>query len=208
MYDVALATSTYFGGKYGNVTDPHYRRRLFDDLCDSLEMLDKGGKRICWIIGDDCSPAGPPEKMEMPFDVFVLTRPQNVGQPQNYLQTVQRACREAEWVLVVDDDAIVADDCIIRLFDLVGKHPECDCYGAFNSPYHPVIQDCGDYVLKHSTCELGRFFRAEWGGFGVTRKPIPVLKPSGIQHCGKFGLNGTADDYDRDFRARTALSAR
>ena len=206
-YDVALATSTYFGGLYGNVTDPDYRRTMFAALCRSLYWLEKGNLNVCWVIGDDCSPSGPPENLPVMIDTYVCTRTKNVGQPKNYMETVQRACERADWVLVVDDDGEVAPDALERMFWLVDKYPKADCYGAFNSPYHQAVEVFDDHVLKQSNPEHGRFFRSEWGGFGLTKELVPVLRPSAIQHCGKYGLNGTADDYDTDFGRRTALSA-
>lgn len=198
MYDVAIATSTYFG-LYGNVPDTEYRRTMFRNLVDSMMELDIGGRQVCWVIGDDCSPSGPPQGIPVPFDVYVLTRDKNIGQPKHYLATVNAARERANWVLVVDDDGIISPQCLNRLFALVEKYPLADCYSAYNSKYHQTKEVFDDHVLKHSATEHGRFFRAPWSGFGSTQHPIPTLRPSGIQHCGKYGLNGTEDDYDPEY---------
>lgn len=182
---------------------------MFRQLTKSLESLEAGNYSVCWVIGDDASPDGAPEQLlSIPFDTFIFTRQKNIGQPKNYLATVNRAREMGNWVLVVDDDGLIEPDCLQRLFWLTEKYPDSDCYGAFNSPYHPSDQVFDDHVLKHSTCEHGRFFRSSWSGFGATLQPIPVLRPSAIQHCGKYGLNGIKDDLDAEFGQRTALSAR
>ena len=164
--------------------------------------------KFCWIIGDDCSPSGSPAPKIMDMDVIVYRQEHNVGQPTNYLQTVEKARAYSQWVLVVDDDGeVVAPDIINRLLWLVRKYPDAQCYSAFNSPYHAAAKVYDDHVLKHSTCEHGRFFRSNWSGFGEVPWPIPVLRPSALQHCGKFGLNGTEDDFDRELRAGTITCA-
>lgn len=202
IYDVAIATSTYFG-EYGNVPNRDYRMDLFLRLAQSLRISHLGAWRVLWLIHDDASPVFP-EMPKLPFDVMVLRRSKNIGQPQNYLSTVQHAAAEANWVAVIDDDGEVKPDWLKRAFDLVAWFPEADCYGLYNSPYHPANRVEDGYVLKPSTCEHGRFFRAKFGGWGPVTHDIPVTRPSVLQHCGKFGLNGTKDDYDREFNLAVA----
>ena len=199
-YDVCLATPTYFG-IYGNVKDAGYRKNLFLNLRDSMKRLITSGAKVCWLIQDDASPESFPEWNgdNFSFDIQMSKNEEHLGMPKNYLNTAEQARQIADWVLVVDDDAIVAPNVIHRMFELANKYPDHLMYGAFNSPYHKVVEDRGDHVLKHSTCELGRFFRHNYEGFGFVTHPIAVLKPSGIQHCGTFGLNGTADDFDPNF---------
>ena len=203
-YDIAICTSTYFG-LYGNVTDTSYRLKLFEKMRDSLMEIDTGDKSVCWVIHDDASPVMPPISTRMRFPVHLLRRAENIGQPRNYLSTAEHACELAEWVLVVDDDGLVAPDILPRMFSLVDRYPEADFYGAFNSPYHPAVETYDDHVLKVSTCEHGRFFRCSTNGFGMSKHKIPVLKPSALQHCGIYGLNGTVDDFDAEF-GRTAAA--
>lgn len=197
-YDVAIATSTYFS-KYGNVPDDSYRRDLFLQLTNSLMRLDTMGAKICWLIGDDASPSFPVIETPLPFDVHLHRNETNLGQPVNYKATVEKARRVADWILVVDDDGLVSRSAIWKMFTLMRKYPTYNCYGAFNSPYHPVTQDLGDHVLKPSTCEHGRFFPRRFDGFGTVNHPIPVTKPSVVQHCGIYGLNGTKNDRDDGF---------
>lgn len=195
-YDVAIATSTYFA-PYGNCVSGSYRLALFRKLIKSLQLLDTCEKKVCWVIHDDASPEFP-EIPVMPFDVKILKRAQNIGQPDNYLSTVQDANTTAAWTMVCDDDGFVASDCLKRAFELVARHPEHEVFGLYNSPYHKPSQEFEDHVLKSSTCEHGRFFRSSFGGWGPVAHDIVVLRPSGIQHCGKFGLNGTEDDFDKE----------
>lgn len=195
-YDIAIATSTYFA-PYGNCVAGSYRVALFRELLKSLLQVDLRGRKACWVIHDDASPEFV-EIPRMPFDVRILKIADNLGQPKAYFGALAEANKIAEWVIFCDSDGWMTPDCIERAFALSEKYPDAQMYGLYNSPYHKTIEEFEDHVLKESICEHGRFFRSSFGGWGVVENAIPVLRPSGIQHCGKFGLNGTEDDYDRE----------
>ncbi len=205
-YDLAIATSTYFA-IYGNVPYSGYRLKLFRELMDSMKDVRWCGLKPIWVIHDDNSPHFPATP-DAEIDTLVFHRNTNLGQPKNYLSTVNHACEMAPWVLVVDDDGIISPDCIERLLWLKDKFPEREVFCAFNSPYHAVSIDGDGYVEKLTCPEHGRFFTAANGGFRSVSHTIATLKPSGVQHCGKYGLNGTANDWDRDFRISTESELR
>ena len=207
-YDLCIATTTFFG-LYGTVSDGEYRKRLFLDEAESLSKMDKNGLRIVWLIHDDVSPEFP-EIDVAGVDLFIVRGMEKLGNTGAIPLAISRAVKFAPIVLSLDSDGLIARDCLPRLWDLQRRYQQQNVFGTFNTKYHHTLEDRGDHVMKQSLCEHGILFRSGvWVGkrpdYGLLSNltcegPFPCLKPSGVQHTGQFGLNGTMDDFDEKFQ--------
>ena len=224
-YDLAIAT-TYFAGPYGNC-DGEDRAEYFDQMLESARHVDwPSDKRFLWIVSDDASII-PARVTNLPIDFMLVRHTKNKGNLDNITWVVGEAAKWAEWVMYADNDGMFSRDCFHRMFALLARYPWCNAFTAFNTKYHGKVAlpisddrlmqmgvtevDFPDHCLKQSTCEHGFTFRADnWANDGTwscnlmsglrcENPPYPCLKPSGLQHIGKRGLNGTMDDYDVDF---------
>ena len=206
-YDLVIVTTTFFG-LYGTVSDGKYRERLFLDEVDSLSKADKNGLRIIWLIHDDVSPEFPDINVAG-VDLFIVRSKEKLGYVGAILLAIAHAIKFAPIVLTLDSDGLIAKDCLPRLWDLRHRYPQQGIFGTFNTRYHHTLEDRGDHVMKESLCEHGVLFRSSlWLGnrpnYALLANlkcegPFPCLKPSGVQHTGQYGLNGTMDDFDTNF---------
>ena len=214
MYDLAIATTTYHG-PYNSCRDGGYRLKLFRDEVESLRNADTAGRKVVWVIHDDASPIDFAVPQLDNIDVILVRHPDNRGNTGNIPRCVTHAASLAPWTLALDSDGLVAKDCFPRLWRLVEQYPHISVFGTFNTKYHINKEDRGDHVIKQSLCEHGVLFKSRlWkvdkirDGFGLLSNirsddfvgNYPCLKPSGVQHTGQYGLNGTLDDDDPEFQ--------
>lgn len=208
-YDLCVVTTTYLDA-YDGCFNPYYRLGLFLDEIASMRHLDCGRLKVCWLIYDDGSPQFP-AMPAMPFDTELhLLR--NVGWVRNSVRACARACELSGWVLNLDSDGLIARDAIGRATSLIAQFPNAPAYGLFNTPYHHTLETHADHVLKQSIPEHGLLFRSQdyrtdmgdnfplFARLKPNGSGYPVLRPSGIQHTGKVGVNSTEDDEDLEFK--------
>ena len=213
QYGLAIATTTYFGA-YNSCKDGNYRLRLFLDEVESMRGADMAGRKVVWVIHDDASPIDFVLPQLDNVDVQLIRHSDNRGNTGNIPRCVTHASQLAPWTLALDSDGLIARDCFPRLWRLVAQYPTLKVFGTFNTKYHITKEDKGTHVIKQSLCEHGVLFKSElWksesirDGFGLLsnirydqfENNYPCLKPSGVQHTGQYGLNGTLDDNDVEF---------
>jgi len=216
MYDLAVATTTYFGS-YGYVSDSSHRMKYWDWFCESIERTNLDGKKIILIVSDDGSPIVP-EKRKFPFDSEWHVHIEHGGIPFSSPWTVQHASQYAPWVINADSDAYFHPEWANWLFSVMQRYPEETAFNLFNSPRQTEILgmlEGGKILIKGSSQEHGRVIssmdlntRSNWKPEDWDIRHIPtsrkILVPrvSMIQHTGCYGLNnvpGGSEDYDPDF---------
>ena len=211
MYDLAIATTTYFQS-YGYVSNVQHRLQCWTWFCDSIIETYRDGRKIILVVSDDGSPGTPPKRF-FPFDTEFFYHREHRGIPFNFPWTVQHASQYAPWVLNVDSDGYFHPEWLRWLFDAMKYWPEETAFNLFNSPRQTeVIEELDGCLIKGSSQEHGRVFRSqdlndcanwtseEWAIRHIpTNKRILVPKVSMIQHTGCYGLNnvpGGSQDYD------------
>ena len=211
QYDLAICTA-FYAGRYGNCNEQQ-RLSYFERMLDSATRVDwPADKRIVWVIADDASLLPFPVLPALPIAFDVTRHDTNIGNQQNIVWVCRRGAQLAEWVAYCDNDGLFARDCFTRLFNLIESQPKYRGYSLFNTKYHhPTGIEGSGWVEKASSCEHGFVFRADdWENDGSyvcglmsacpnAAPPYACLRPSGLQHIGTFGLNGTADDFDSEF---------
>lgn len=215
-FDLAIATTTYFSGPYGTIKDKEgseFRKGTFLAMLESIKNVDWGGRSAVLCVRDDSVEADFPSLPDIGIPIRVERNEKVAGCPLNLTLACNDAAPLAPLVIYVDNDALFSKRSILRLFAMMEAYPDVEGWGLFNTKYHIDVAEYPGVVIKQSMCEHGLCFRsAKWDyspSYGLIayasaagiQGPYPTLKPSGVQHCGgKYGLNGTEDDFDQNFR--------
>lgn len=216
MYDLAICTTCYFSGPYGTITDKagsDHRKGTFLAMLESIAKLDWGGRRAALFIRDDSLECDFPALPDIGIPIHVARNAEKVGCPMNLTLACNDAAHLAPFIIYVDNDGLFSRRSIIRLFDLMARYPDMEAWGMFNTRYHKDVAAYDDHVIKATICEHGVCFPTKKWDYAPIYGPIayascaglngpyPTLRPSGVQHCGGiYGLNGTSDDTDEEFR--------
>jgi GT2 family glycosyltransferase len=123
-----------------------------DTLACLTTLADAGYRPQQVIVLDNASTDGSPEVIARRFpEVELIHLKENLGYAGNNNVGIERAMGlGADWVFVLNEDTIVAEDCITRLIDAAGKDPQVGIVGPmvyhFNEP--GVIQSAGGMLDK------------------------------------------------------------
>jgi hypothetical protein len=223
-YDLAIATTLYHG-KYVHVDCDNYRLGLFRKLVESIARTRWGGIKPVWCLWDDNSPTKWfPSRTDVDIDMVthVNSKGPTKSASANVIDCLNEARRLAPYTVVIDSDAIVHPQWVLKAFALIDKYPSSRVWGLYNTSHHPTIDyngfesDDEEVIFKHTNTVFGTIYRSserpetpltDWceSFINELRKPvgvIPVLKKSVIQHTGANGLNnvaGVVEDYDSSF---------
>ena len=207
-FDLAIATAHY-AGPYGNA-DGKDRLRYFEAMLRSAREVNWPiDKKIIWVISDDASPFRLLTIPLLRIPVEFHVNPLRIGSKENIMHVIDRGVELADRVLYCDNDGEFSHNCFERLFRMIEDVPDAQGYMVFNTNYHETIGWTKGHLLKRSYTEHGICFRStQWSHMGRepdifaclrSEPPYPCLTPSGLQHIGKRGLNGTEDDFDLEF---------
>lgn len=211
MYDLVIATSTFFG-TYQHVDDEHYREGLWEWFLESL-LASKIEKNVVLAIADDGSP-NPLKLRRFPFSTIYFLRNKNIGYNANIIGNLNMVAGLAPLCLTVDSDAYFAPDWMEWLYEAIERYPHAGGWMLFNSPRHLSEQRReGDFLFKNTSCLHGLCYRTADRPVVSTldyvehfiypihdkRGDFVVPRISKIQHTGRCGFNNKplcSQDYD------------